>query len=777
MARPALRKTLACFLLLALGAIAGIDRARGAEPPNFDDHIRPLITRYCGDCHAGAQPEAGVAFDALPADVTAPPQRRLWERVRDYIGARMMPPAESPQPTATERETLLAWLSDVALKIDCSGPIDPGRVTIRRLNRTEYNNTIRDLVGIDFQPADDFPADDVGYGFDNIGDVLSLPPLLLEKYLTAAEQIVDRAIQIRQPDGGPTRRYEAEFEQATVGSRYGEGAFNLYSNGEVFVRHVFEEPGEYIVRIRAFGQQAGDEPCRMGLRIDDEQRAEFEVAAVERDPQVYEQRLTIEAGAHRVAAAFLNDYYRPQARDPNQRDRNLVIDYIEVAGPLTGPPEPPESHRRIVLCHPDDDGADERECARKILRKFASWAYRRPATAEEVERLVALGGQAREAGASFEEALKLPLTAVLVSPYFLFRVELDHPADRPDGSYPINDFELASRLSYFLWSSMPDDELFHLAFQQKLRDPAVLDEQVRRMLRDPKSQALVENFAGQWLQLRNLDRLAPDPGLFPGFDEPLRQAMRRETEMLFAAVKDEDRGVLDFLDADFTFVNERLARHYGLEGVTGDEFRRVDQPDDRRGGVLTHASVLTLTSNPTRTSPVKRGKWVLETLLGTPPPPPPPGAGDLPEEQAGQLTGTLREKMEQHRQKANCASCHARMDPLGFGLENFDAIGAWRDREGEFEIDSSGELPGGESFRGPAELRKILAGKRDLFIRCLSEKMLTYALGRGLEYYDACTINTITAHLSASDYRFSELILAVVGSEPFQRRRGPGEKP
>jgi hypothetical protein len=581
----------------------------------------PLVARYCTRCHGGARVRGGLALDRFADEAAALKDLTVWERVAEALRSGDMPPPNRPRPTPAELGVLTAWLQGT-LKTDCSGPRDPGRVTLRRLNRAEYNNTIRDLVGIDFQPADDFPADDVGYGFDNIGDVLSLPPLLMEKYLAAAEKIIDRAFQ-----------------------------------------------------------------------------------------------------------------------------------------------SPPARQRIVTLTTQNE------ESARQVLRAFATRAYRRPVRNDELNRLVQLVALAQKNGDGFEAGLKLALQAVLVSPHFLFRVELDR---RPGDKYVrlVGEFELASRLSYFLWSSMPDDELYRLAREKKLREPGVLEAQVKRMLTSPKSRALVDNFAGQWLQLRNLKGFTPDPAQFPGFDEPLRSAMLRETELFFEHVVREDRSVLDFLDANYTFVNERLARHYGIPGVKGDQFRRVDLAGTPRGGILTHASILTVTSNPTRTSPVKRGKWILDNVLGTPPPPPPPGVEELKEDREVVLSGTLRQRMEQHRADPSCASCHQRMDPLGFGFENFDAVGAWREKEGKHAIDPSGVLPGGQSFKGPAELRAVLRKKEDAFARCLADKMLTYALGRGTERSDRCFIDEIGRNLARHGYKFSDLVLEVVKSDPFQKRTG-----
>jgi mono/diheme cytochrome c family protein len=602
---------------------AGDDKA---VEVSYSQRIVPLLGKYCNGCHGGEKPKAGLALDLFKDEESIQKSRGVWEKVVRNIRSREMPPVGKPKPSEEEIELLASWVETQLAKVDCSKLRDPGRVTIRRLNRVEYRLTIRDLVGVTFEAADDFPADDVGYGFDNIGDVLSLPPILMEKYLAAAEKIVDQAF-----------------------------------------------------------------------------------------------------------------------RTPEVRKRIMVR-------------EPTEQTRQ--------------ETAREILGSFARRAYRRPVTPAEIERLARFVELAEKNGDAFETGIQLALQAILVSPHFLFRIEQDPALNSPDQIRVLNEWELATRLSYFLWSSMPDDQLFALAEKGELRRN--LEAQILRMLQDPRSSALVENFAGQWLQTRNLKSLSPDPKQFPAFDEPLRSAMQKETELFFAALLKEDRPVHDLIDADFTFVNERLARHYGLADVRGQEFRRVSLAGTQRGGILTHASVLTVTSNPTRTSPVKRGKWILENLLGTPPPPPAPDAGELQEDKDGNQTLSLRQKMELHRVNPSCATCHQRMDPLGFAFENFDAIGAWRTHDGKFPIDSSGTLPGGQTFKGPNELKDLLKKQKEQFARCLSEKMLTYALGRGLEFYDKCAVDRIVEALNKNDHRFTVLVHEVVKSDPFQKRRGKG---
>ncbi len=611
---------------LALLIPAGVAFAQSPEPSALLDDLKPFLTRYCADCHGPDDAAGSLNLAAHRRPTTDPGDREIWEHVLKRIGSREMPPEDEAQPTKAERDSAMSRIAAELEKFDCEASRRPGRVMIQRLNRVEYNNTIRDLLGIDPQPAKDFPSDDVGAGFDNIGAVLALPPLLIEKYLAAAQDVIQQA------------------------------------------------------------------------------------------------------------------WANPAAR------------------------------QRLMVCDPMQAQTDEdrQACFRQILTAFVRRAYRRPPTSAELDRLMQFGMSAWQRGASPEQALQATLSAVLASPNFLFRIEEDPLGDEPDAVRALNDYELASRLSYFLWSSMPDETLFALADAGKLQDPAQLREQALRMLKDPKAEALVKNFAGQWLQLRDLARLQPDPEMFPDFDEALRDAMLRETELFVSNMIQQDLSVLDFLTADYAFVNERLARHYGLEGVRGDEFRRVPSPPNRRG-VLTQGSILLLTSNPTRTSPVKRGKWILENLLDDPPPPPLPGVQAL--EDQPELLGSLRERMEQHRADPQCAVCHRRMDVLGFGLENFDPIGAWRDRDGRFEIDPSGQLPGGEAFATASAMMDILKqGNADEFCRCLTKKMLTYALGRELQPFDRCTIDDILKELKNNDYRFSSLVTAIVVSEPFTQQ-------
>jgi hypothetical protein len=589
-------------------AIAG-QASEDTTEAAFREQIQPFLTKYCTDCHSGAAPEKNLALDKLPAAN----EREVWGKVRRYLQGRIMPPKETAQPTAAEFRAALGAIDGHLAGSDCGLKRNPGRVTIRRLNRTEYDNTIRDLVGVDFRPADDFPADDIGYGFDQIGDVLSMPPILLEKYLAAADQIVDRAIYVHTPDKTPRQTYAANKVQHEGGNDR-SNCWELASAGSVYTDIELPARGEYILRGKAFATQAGNELAKMAFKLDDQQVYVADVAAAQGAAEIYETKVHTKPGKHRFTLAFINDFYDPQNPNPNRRDRNLWIESLEVQGPLDAPPpELPESHKKIIFCQPKK--GELRECAEKILSRFASRAFRRPATAQEVERLIKLVELARSNDEPFERGIQLAVEAILVSPNFLFRVEQDpDPASGGANSvHEISEYELATRLSYFLYSSMPDDGLFHDAFKGRLRKN--LDKHVERMLKDPKSRALVDNFATQWLEIRRLQNASPDAKLFPAFDDELRQAMLEETKRFFAAIIEEDRSVLDLLDADFTFLNERLARHYRIAGVTGPEFRRVKLDDPDLGGLVTQASVLTATSNPTRTSPVKRGKWILEVLL------------------------------------------------------------------------------------------------------------------------------------------------------------------
>jgi len=739
-------------------AAADSAAAETAAAADFRQRLEPLAAKFCLECHSGAEPMGELDLKGLFERLSVATDREPWDKIAQRLRAKEMPPDEAPQLSDDQRQQLLSWVDTGLARNNCGQERDPGRVTIRRLNRNEYNNTVRDLLGVDFHPADDFPSDDVGYGFDNIGDVLAMPPILLEKYLSAAQKITERALGTEQAN--------LVTSEVTGGQIIDEGWHFLASPTEVRTKVRMFGSGHYIVRAQAYGEPAGDEPPKLEFYLDTQLVRTVEVHATKDRPQTYEAWITTKGGQHSVSVVYKNDFYNADASPP--QDRNVAVRELELMGPY------PATYQQLIPREHTPE--DQKLLAREIVAGFMQRAFRRPVAAAEVDRMMRLTELAESEGEPLGGQIALAMQAVLVSPHFLFRVELDPAASDPGGVRTLNDYELASRLSYFLWSTMPDAELFELARLNKLHEPAELDGQVKRMLADAKSQALVENFAGQWLQLRNLKIAAPDKQVYPDFDEALREAMQTETELFFAAIMREDRSVLDFIDADFTFVNERLARHYGLPDVKGKEFRRVSLDGNHRGGVLAQASVLTVTSNPTRTSPVKRGKWVLDNLLGTPPPPPP--ADVPPLEEAGvMLTGALRERMEQHRAKPVCASCHKSMDPLGFGLENYDGIGSWREADGKFPIDPSGTLPSGQTFASPRELKAILKERRDEFVRCLAERMLTYGLGRGVEYSDRCTVDDIAKAVAQNEHKFSSLILAVVHSDAFQKRSGKGSKP
>lgn len=758
-------------------------RSQAAEAPaaastasTFTTDVLPVVTRYCGQCHGGTEPEAGISFAKYQSEADLLQDRKTWERCFDLIEGGTMPPPDSPQPTAEEKARLLDALERSLFRIDCTQVSDPGRVTIRRLNRTEYNNTIRDLLGVTVRPADDFPSDDVGYGFDNIGDVLSLPPLLMEKYLDAADKIAAEAI----PGAEPTRPTVREFPRDALSrSRamhpHGDDAVILVTEGDVGIEFEFPRAGEYSLRVAAAETPAGNEPAKMAFRLEGATLQTFEVRARDANPKVFEHRFRAPAGRHRLAVAFLNDFYDEKARDRSRRDRNLILRDIQVSGPLDGSAAPAAPSALLaVLPGPDTPVA---VAARRNLAPLMRRAFRRPITDAEVDRYTRIVDAAVAKGESFPFGMRVALSAILVSPYFLFRIETDRNPNDPSDTHPLNEYELASRLSYFLWSSMPDELLLAQAAEGNLHQDAVLDDHVRRMLKDPRSKALVENFAEQWLQLRILNEITPDPALFPEFTAELREDMKQETRRFFEHILREDRSILEFLDAPYTFVNGRLARHYGMTDVDGEEFRRVDLSGRNRAGLLTHASILSLTSNPDRTSPVKRGKWVMEVLLDKPPPPPPPDVPELAESAKAAPDASLRQQLELHRQNPTCNSCHQVMDQLGFGMENFDAIGRWRDQDHGKPLDTSGVLPGGAGFRGPVELARVLRRKDCEFSECLAEKMLTYALGRGLEYYDRCATDKIVKALKQQQFRFSVLVTEIVKSQPFRMRRGETSNP
>jgi hypothetical protein len=765
------------LLLLPVGlALILPSTAQEAAPADpFRGVARPFLERHCTRCH-DAKERAGeldlAAFADAAAVADAPD---VWTKVLDKVTQGEMPPEDEPRPSAEEVRAFAAWIKQTTGRAAASGPIDPGRVTVRRLNRAEYTYTIQDLLRVPLRPGDELPVDDVGYGFDTIGDVLTLPPLLLEKYLAAADEVARAAIL----DWKPVKlRVEAEeSERQGSGGDSREGFNILWSNGQVGGQVTVQHAGEYVLRARAYGLQAGPDPARMALFVDGQRVTEVDVKETAAAPGTFEAKVTVGAGQRRLGASFTNDYWRPNAPE-GQRDRNLAIDFIELEGPVAAPPLP-WAHRTYVTKRPGPDAkpAQRKSVAKEVLGPLVSRAFRRPARPDELDRLARLVDVAMTEGDSFERGLQLALQATLCSTSFLYRPEGLEPAPKAvaEGketrSVLLGEHELATRLSYFLWSSCPDDELLRHAAAGTLR--ANREAQVRRLLADPKARRLSAQFAVQWLQLRRLATAQPDPQQFPRFDEPLREAMLQESELLFDAIVRENRPVLELVDPPFAFLNEALAKHYGVPGVTGPEMRRVDRGalgGAPRGGVLAHASVLTATSNPTRTSPVKRGKWVLEVLLDDPPPPPVPGMDSLKDEGTPLAAKTLRERLEAHRSRAECAQCHQRMDPIGFGLERFDAVGAWRDTDGSHPIDDRATLPGGVQAQGLPALQAWLRERSRPVSRALARKLLVFGLGRGPVAADDAALEALLDRLGAEP-RVQDIVVGLTGLDAFHRRR------
>lgn len=745
-----------------------------------------FINRYCLGCHNDRAKIAGLALNSMDVDSVGE-NLEVWEKVVRKLAARAMPPAGRPRPDEAEYERFVTRLETSLDTVALASP-NPGRTeTFHRLNRNEYQNAIRDLLALEVSDvASLLPKDDESYGFDNV-NVVALPPALIERYLSAAQKISQRAIGRLSAMPGPTNielpadlTQETELEGMPLGTR-----------GGTMVRHTFPLDGEYEIEIRLARDrdeilEGLTEPHEMELRIDGERVRLFALQPPQRtsrngDPGqgTFAVRIPVKAGPHEIGVTFLpkstalleterqpflaafNTYRHPRTQPALYR--------VSIGGPFdaSGPGDTP-SRQRIFVCRP---AAEEATCADRILSMLARRAYRRPVTDTELHALRGFYNQGRMEG-GFESGIQMALTALLVSPEFLFRIEADPPNVAPTTAYRVSDLELASRLSFFLWGSIPDDELLDAAVAGTLRRADVLKKQVERMLADSRSQALVTNFAGQWFQLRNLAAASPHPLSFPEFDDNLRQAFRRETELFFESVVKENRSVLDLLGANYTYLNERLAKHYGIPNVYGSRFRRVTlDKDSPRGGLLSQGSLLTVTSYPNRTAPTLRGKWILENILGTPPPAPPANVPPLKEDPATGKVQTMRERMAEHRTNPACAGCHQLMDPIGFALENYDAIGQWRNQEEGKAIDATGTLPSGAAFAGGAGLKQALIRDPRPFLTTMTGKLLTYAVGRGVEYYDAPAIRKIVRDVRTQDYRFSALILGVVNSAPFQMRR------
>jgi hypothetical protein len=743
------------------------------DPTAFNQTVKPVLGATCSFCHNERMMSGGLNVKPLMSPSSLMENRETWGKILQKLRSGEMPPKDGPHPPQAQLDAMAKFVEGELDRYDRAQPRDPGRVVARRLNRSEYTNTVRDLLGVEFRATAEFPTDDLGFGFDNIGSVLTVSPVLMERYLSAAEKISARALGA---DPLPKKPLEAQYHSK-------DKKIRRLDASTIEATHSVQWDGDYVIRFGLPGQRAKDAaPVKMGLWMDGKLLNTIEVQTKPSgleyfDPYSEEQmRLALPEGDHVFRAGFIDD---PFVKDLNSKDaydkkKNKFLDSITFVGPYASSVERP-SRKKILICDPKS-GPD---CVNRIVATLAHRAYRRPVTPQEVASLVRFVDQARGEGQSVEQGLQLAIEAMLVSPHFLFRIEHDSvgQASLPAAvsldlkPHPISDVELASRLSYFLWSSMPDDTLLSLAESGRLHQPAVLDAQWKRMMADPHADALAANFAGQWLETRSLDEVKPDPKKFPAWSPELREAMRTETRMFFQYILQEDRPLSDFLDAPYTFLNERLAKYYGIEGVTGPDFRRVDlAPGSQRGGVLSQASVLTVSSYPTRTSVVIRGKYVLQNILGGAPPPPPPDIPNLDEASIGK-DASLRQQMEQHRKDPSCSTCHAKMDVLGFGLENYDGLGKWRTMDGKFPVDAGGTMPNGKSFTTPAELRKLLLDQMPEFTRCLTEKMLTYALGRGLDPSDQRYVTDIVRTVQQSGYRSRALIAAVIDSYPFMNGR------
>ena len=774
------------------GAVLAASVPAAAAQSGPSSSYRALLDRYCASCHNQRLQTANLNLDKAAVDLGAVPNHAaVLEKVLHKLQTGSMPPPGLPRPSAETYREFAGWLETELDRAAATRP-NPGRPTAHRLNRAEYTNAVRDLLALDSDARSLLPTDDLSFGFDNNADLLGLSPSLLERYLSAAQHIARVAV------GDPALRPAVETYKVSPllvqDDRMTED-LPFGSRGGLAVQHYFPLDGDYTIRLRLvrdniYTIRGLAEPERIDLRVDGALVRQFTVGGpdavksrTEADADL-DVRLPIKAGRHQVSATFPkstvaiggvlperlpvgNFLLSGTARATGLREQ-IGIASVQIGGPYNGTtPADTPSRRAIFTCRGDKD----EKCAATILTRLARRAFRRPVGGEDVEALMTFYRDGRRNG-SFDRGIQHALVRVLVDPEFLFRTERDDPKAAPGAAYRISDIELASRLSFFLWSSIPDDELLAAAESGQLKNRAVLAAQVRRMLADGRSSTLVSNFAAQWLQLRNIRAVTPDVNQFPEFDDNLRLAMQRETELFIDSQIREDRGIGDLLTANYTFLNERLARHYGIGGVYGSQFRRVTYADDRRAGLLGHGSILTVTSHATRTSPVLRGKWVLDNLLGAPPPPPPADVPALPEKGQGNEPASVRARMEQHRTNPVCASCHSRMDPLGFALENFDGIGKWRFRDEDgAPIDAAAALPEGITFEGPSALRTLLDSRRQQFAATVAAKLLTYGLGRGVEYYDRPALRAVVRGAAANDYRWSSVILGIVESVPFQMRR------
>lgn len=745
----------------------------------FEAKVKPILQGTCSACHNARVLSGGLNLLPYLDPATVLGDRATWEKVARKIERGEMPPKGIPRPSQDRMIALVKFIDGEFEKADAAIKPDPGRVAAKRLNRNEYRNTIRDLLAVDFSAERNFPTDDSGYGFDNIAEILTVSPVLMEKYLDAAEVIASRAMGA---DPLPKKPIVATCDLQTKTLRRLD-----YSTVEASQRIDFD--GEYTVHFGFPGERAPDaKPVQLAFFMDGQLLKTMDVETKPSKLVFFnpfsegEMRVYLPEGDHVFRAAFVNDDFATKItsdKDAYDEKKNKFIGSMSFIGPFPAKVER-TSRKKILICDP----AAGQACVDRIVANLAHHAFRRPVTKAEIAGLMKFVNLAKAEGQSTEQGIQLAIETMLVSPEFLFRIERDPRAADPE-SHRLSDVELATRLSYFLWSSMPDEELLNLAETNRLHEPAVLDAQVQRMMMDKKAASFADNFAGQWLEIRNLDTLNPDPKKFAAWTPQLKEELRTETAMFFHYVLSENRPISDFVDARYTFLNEHLAKFYGVGGVKGPDFRKVDLATAQRGGILTQGSVLAVSSYPNRTSPTIRGKYILNNLLGAPPPPPPPDVPPLDDSKVGSDV-SLRKQLEAHRSDPVCASCHGKMDVLGFGLENYDAIGKWRTVDGKFPIDPGGTMPGGQSFSTAAEMRAVLVDDMPEVARCLTEKIMTYALGRGMEPYDKRALDQIGKALAADDYHFQTLILEAVRSLPFQSRRGEpvngprnmnGEKP
>jgi cytochrome c551/c552 len=795
------------LIISAIGLIAAASIGVSANPQSSSAPASPggpalqasvpdaaLVQKYCLTCHSARVKTGGLSLEGMnPADAAA--HAEVWEKVVMKLRGGMMPPQGMPRP---DEATLEAFAVSLEQTLDraAQGTTKPGYKPVHRLNRTEYGNAVRDLLDLQVDVTDLLPADDESNGFDNIAGVLRVSPSLLEQYLAAARRISSLAV------GSDTDVVRLAYRISPDDSQedHVEG-LPLGTRGGLLFRHNFPQDAEYefatfllrnivgymkgleyehLFEVSIDGERVFAVP--VGGETDNKASDTNMSEAANKIDDRLKTRVKVKAGPHMVGVTFArrNASESDEPLQPHERDHDLqnmngipIIDHVNLTGPFnpTGPGDTP-SRRRIYACKPAQSSA-EASCARRILTNLATRAYRRPVTSADMEPILALYDAGRKKG-DFDEGIEQGLRLILASPKFLFRTESQaglQSKTRPTAVVErVTDIELASRLSFFLWSSIPDEELLNVASKGTLSQPAMLERQVKRMLADPKSRALVDNFASQWLMLRNLKGHIPTPGDFPNFDNELRQAFRQETEMFVESIMREDRSLIDLIDANYTFVNERLARHYGIQNVYGSYFRKVVLKSDERRGLLGQGSILTVTSYPNRTSPVLRGKYILENILGTPPPAPPANVPDLKENQPGEEAKSLRARLEMHRATPTCATCHRVMDPLGLALENFDGIGQWRVKEPGGHIDPAGQLADGSRVDGPMALRKAVLKRPELFVRTVTQKLMTYGLGRGMESTDMPVIRGIASTSAAQNYRFSSIVLGIVKSVPFQMK-------